>query len=114
MGVCIEPNLGLFFRINTNPRWQTPVKLVKQPHHQFLAHDSYLECGDPLELDDYVIDECLRSRGVIGTIHPSLVSDIFAAVHAAKTISPADKEAIRAALGISDLPASDSHEKPPK
>jgi hypothetical protein len=100
MGVCIEPKLGLFFRINTDPKWQTPVRLIKQPYHPFLNHDSYLECGDPLELDDYVVDECLRRRGVIGAIHPSLVPDIYAAVQATKTISAADKESIRVALGI--------------
>ena len=100
MVVCIEPSLGLFFRINTEDKWQTPIRLIKTPHHEFLHHDSYLECGDPLELDDYVIDESVNARGVIGTIDPSLVKDIYAAVEEARTVSPADKQKIKAALGI--------------
>jgi hypothetical protein len=107
MGVCIEPTLGLFLRINTHPRWQTPIKLIKEPHHGFLDHDSYLECGDPLELDDYVVEECLRRRGVIGTVHPSVVTEIYAAVRAAKTISAADKELIRVSLGVPGDPPAD-------
>ena len=114
MGVCIEPSLGLFFRINTRPQWQTPVKLTKEPHHRFLDHDSYLECGDPLELDDYVVEECLRRRGVIGTVHSSVITEIYAAVRAAKTISVADKELIRVALGVASDSPADSVEQSSK
>lgn len=99
MVVCVDPKLGLFFRINTDPKWQTPVKL-EQAAHKFLEWDSYLECGEPLDLDDYIIDESLRKRGVIGQVIPQLAKEIYAAVASAKTISPADKELIRKALGI--------------
>lgn len=99
MVVCIEPTLGLFFRINTDPHWQTPVKLRKEPDHPFLKRDSHLECGEPIELDDFVIEESLREKGVIGSVSPNLAREIFAAVERAKTLSRADKERIRLALG---------------
>jgi hypothetical protein len=100
MVVCVEPSLGFFFRINTEPHWQTPVLLERLPHHQFLANDSHLECGDPLELDDYIIEESINFRGVIGSIHPSLAQQIYAAISAARTVRQSDKELVRIALGI--------------
>lgn len=97
MVVCIEPGLGLFFRINTRP-WQIPAALVRLPDHPFLDHDSFLECGEPLELDDYIVDEALRRRGVIGRIAPATVPEILSALDQARRVSAADKAAIRAAL----------------
>jgi hypothetical protein len=101
MVVCLEPVLGLFFRINTDPKWQTPVKLQKEPHHRFLEHDSHLECGDPLELDDYIIEQSIERRGgIIGCVHQSLAPLIYAAIKSARTVSAADKECVRRALGL--------------
>jgi hypothetical protein len=96
--VCIEPTLGMFFRINSKPRWQTPIKL-ERTSHTFLKWDSYLECGIPLELDDFAIEESVRQSGIIGVILPTLAPSIFAAVIAITTIPDQDKEAIRKALG---------------
>src|SRR5215203_1726956 len=65
MVVCISPELGLFFRINTEPNWQTSIKLFRGPNHLFLEHDSHLECGEPLDLDEYVVEESIyRERGI--------------------------------------------------
>jgi hypothetical protein len=97
MVVCVEPELGLFFRINSKP-WQTAVKL-EMSSHPFLIRDSYLECGEPIELDEYVVDESLRDKGLYGTVLSSLADAIYGAVHAAKRISDSDKEAIRKAIG---------------
>jgi len=74
------------------------VKLVRVPHHTFLAHDSYLECGAPLDLDDYIIEEAVRARGIIGKISEELVPLIVAAVTAAKSVSVNDKDLICACL----------------
>lgn len=106
MVVCIEPALGMFFRINTKP-WQTPVLLEKR-RHAFLKWDSFLECGEPLELDDYVVEEAVRSSGVIGNVLAAKAGDIWTAVQGARTISPADKQAIRQAL----FPANHSPSDP--
>jgi hypothetical protein len=73
MVVCVEAKLGFFFRINTRPNWQQSLLLKKGTDHPFLDHDSYLECGDPLELDDYVVEQSLDGKGVIGTVSQALI-----------------------------------------
>jgi hypothetical protein len=71
------------------------VKLVKTPHHEFLRWDSHLECGEPLEIDEYISHGCR----VIGCVHSSMAAEIYAAVLANKKLSARDKEVIRLALG---------------
>lgn len=98
MVVCIDADLGLYFRINTRGNYQVPVKL-ERARHPFLDHDSYLECGDPLELDDYVIEEGMRShRGLVGRVDCVVVPLVWDAARKAQTIAPRDKAAIFAAL----------------
>ena len=97
MIVCVEPDLGYFFRINTDGKWQTPVKL-RVADHPFLDHDSHLECGIPLELDDYIIQQALDRRPVIGRIARAVVPAIRTAVEGAQTLSTRDKVAIMKAL----------------
>lgn len=97
MVVCVEPARGFFFRINTEPKWQTPIA-IKKSEHPFLEHDSHLECGIPLDLDEYVVQQSLDGRGVIGTIHKRHVPEIIEAVAKAATLSQNDKTAITAAL----------------
>jgi hypothetical protein len=97
MVACVEPDQGFFYRINTKGHWRPAVSLLKS-EHPFLAHDSYLECGDPLEVDDYLIEEGLRARGVIGSLSPNACRSVEAVLDQARTLSPADKAAIRAAL----------------
>lgn len=99
MVVCVEPTLGFFFRINSRANYQIPVPLLKVPHHGWLHHDSYLEAGQPMELDDYIIDQSLADRGVIGSVHPSVVPQIVEAMNRSKIISDVDKAAVCAALG---------------
>jgi hypothetical protein len=94
MVVCVEATLGFFFRINTRPNWQKSLSLKKEPDHPFLDHDSYLECGDPLELDEYVVEQSLDDKGVIGTVSRALIPDILEAVHTAARMSEKDKRTI--------------------
>lgn len=92
--------MGFFFRINTRKIWQTSVLLKKTARmHMWLQWDSYLECGEPLELDEYVIEQSFNDRGVLGKVSASLGPEIFKAVSAARGISEADKLKIRIALG---------------
>jgi hypothetical protein len=35
MVVCVEANLGFFFRINTRPNWQKSLSLKKGPYQRF-------------------------------------------------------------------------------
>ena len=98
MVACVEPALGFFFRINTKGHWPGSLPL-RRIDHPFLDHDSYLECRGPLELDDYVVNESLRDRGIIGAIAATLAPTICALADEATTMSIADKDAIRTALG---------------
>ena len=95
--MCVEPQEGWFYRINTKP-WRPAVPLLRLPHHPFLDHDSFIECGDPLMLDDYIVDEALRVHGVIGLIDSSLCPAIICALDKASYLRDTDRELIRAAL----------------
>jgi hypothetical protein len=97
MVVCVEPELGYFFRINSEPKWKGPV-LLRLADHDFLRHDSYLECGGPLDLDEYIVSEALRGRGIIGRVSDKVVPDIIAALETAYSVSPADRDFICAVL----------------
>jgi hypothetical protein len=99
MVVCVEPERGFFFRINSEGKWQIPVPIARADHPGFLDHDSHIECGDPFELDDYVIEQSLARRGVIGRIDGKHAAAICAAVDRARHLREGDKLAIRRALG---------------
>lgn len=93
MVVCVEPDAGYFFRINSEPKWQKPV-LLELSENNFLDHDSYLECGAPLDLDEFIINESLRARGIIGRVSDKVIGPIIAALEASYTVSPEDRELI--------------------
>jgi hypothetical protein len=103
MVVCVEPASGFFFRINSEGKWQTPV-MIRRREHPFLKRDSAIECGDPFELDDYVIEESIRRHGVIGKISTTHASEIYAAAFGSVVLSSEQKELVRAALGCAPLP----------
>lgn len=99
MVVCVAPDLGLFFRINSRPH---PIAVTLDcTVNTFLKHDSFLECTAPLELDDYVIEAFLDRHGApFGTVVTSVVPDIGRAVRQSQRISAADRIAILTALGL--------------
>lgn len=100
MVVCIEPDLGLFYRFNSRDHWKPCVFVAREPDHGFLDHDSYIECGDPLELDDYIVSESLKRRGVIGSVSHELCPQILEHLNVAKYLRQSDKDAIRSAMGF--------------
>ena len=59
MVVCIDVDEGLFFRINSEPKWQKSVAIKLEDHPEFLKWDSVIECGEPLEFDEYTVDEAI-------------------------------------------------------
>lgn len=96
MVVCVQPDMGFFFRINSENHWSPCVPIIKAPHHEFLKHDSFIQCRI-LDLDDYVIGEALKRSGVIGTVSPSLCGAMLAALGGAGH-SKLDRDDIRAVL----------------
>ncbi|WP_306252624.1 hypothetical protein [Parvularcula sp. IMCC14364] len=95
MVVAISIREGLFLRINSKPNFRPTVKLPKEPDHSFLEHDSYLNCGTVLELDDYIISESLRRNGEqpYGYVSPDLIPEIKDAIYKGR-IRYADRKII--------------------
>ena len=98
MAACIQPDCLLFFRINSSDRWKPAIALEREPHHTFLAHDSFLECNLPFELTEYEVEQALKTKGAVGSIHHSLASAIYAQVSHNAAISRDDCNAIGLAL----------------
>ena len=68
------------------------------PDCLFLDHDSHLECGDPLELDDSIVDQALERRGVIGQLPVRHVPAILDHLNSASYTSQSDRDQIFASL----------------
>ena len=98
MAVCIQPDCGFFFRINTRP-WKPAIKIEREPHRLWLKYDSYLECSIPFDLDDYAIEQAIKKDGILGRVHSSLAPLIYAEVQVNETLAADDKAAIALALG---------------
>ncbi|MCQ9157244.1 hypothetical protein [Acidomonas methanolica] len=99
MAVCICPKNGLFFRINTEGKWPVSVFLPVRMN-SFLHHDSHLQCGQPSELDDYVIERSIEDKGIIGKVNAAHLTDICNAISRnTVSIRKEDKVLLRAALG---------------
>lgn len=98
MLACCCAELGLFYAINSRNLLRPFVPLAKSPLHEFLKHDSFLHCGDPLEIDDYIVEQSLDFRGVIGRLDGSLVPEIKRFLANALYLSVPDKEQIVAFL----------------
>ena len=96
MVVCVEPNLGFYFRINSNDNYEPCVTVRREPNHLFLKWDSFIQCTI-LDLDDYLINRALQESGVVGTIATELCDPLIAAVGAANC-SKLDRNAIREVL----------------
>lgn len=75
MVACVNPEDGVFYRINSRPFFKPCVPLPKDPDHPWLDHDSYLHI-DPLVLDDYIVGEALKRNGLVGRISPQLSKPI--------------------------------------
>ena len=99
MIACVEPDKGWFFRINSKDKWPVPVLLEQSLHRGFLTHDSYLECGSPLEISDYLIEQSLERDGILGSLDPCIAQRICDALGRSHKISPNDRALIVAALG---------------
>jgi hypothetical protein len=95
MVVCIHPANGWFYRINTKSHWHPSIALNRLPDHSFLDHDSFLQCGDFLDLDDYVIEQSMNREGIIGKISPLLCGQIITALAGAIYVTESDKSQIR-------------------
>ena len=96
MAVCVEPDEGWFFRINTR-NFLKPCFPISKDEHPFLKHDSFVNC-DLLILDDFIIDEALCESGPTGSLSISILPVLKRTVIDMRYISLRDKQAILAKL----------------
>lgn len=96
MMVCVEPDMGFFFRINSHQHWEPCIPILKDPHHQFLKWDSFVEVRI-LDPDEYIVGEALRQNGVIGRVSNTLCGPLLDAL-GGTCHSRADRNSIRAVL----------------
>lgn len=100
MVVCVAPEEGYFFRINSKPIHRIPVKLLLADH-PFLDYDSYLECSPPLDVLDYTIEQYLDEHGgPLGRVQDKYIAEIWKAVTGNGRIQKAVSDAIGKALGV--------------
>lgn len=97
--VCICPEEGYFFRINSENKWPCPVRLDYSDCHGFLDYHSFLQCDRILEFSDYIIDESIESVGILGTVPKIYAAQICDAADKSFNINPVDKAIIRRVLG---------------
>jgi len=76
MMVCISPEDGFFLPINTTDRFRPCFTLPRIPHHDWLKHDSHIEC-DVLVFDEYPVEESIAHDGIIGYVDFSHIDDIL-------------------------------------
>jgi hypothetical protein len=103
--VVAAPALGLFLRINSRTHALRPYAVpLPLSLHPFLQCDSWLDCGQVLQCDDFRLRELLNRqkdperRGVIGAIHPDVRDSVRGKISQADTLPDEMKDAILAAL----------------
>lgn len=92
MVVCISPERGWFFRINTRGHWRPCVPLLRADN-PFPDHDSFIEC-QIIELDDYIVASAISDRGIIGVVHRAVCNRIRDAIRPARDMPNGDKAII--------------------
>lgn len=97
--VCVEPVLGLFLRINSDGWRDGSIAIGHAGHATFLRHDSFIECGSPLDPDSFIIERALLDGGIRGRVDQSLAQPICNAVMSNSALARRDKLAICRALG---------------
>ncbi len=97
--VCVEPDKGLFLRINSDGWRDGSVSIAVAAHSAFLRHDSYIECGELLEPDSFIIERALADGGIRGRIDTAMARAICDALMRTGAIARRDRMAICRALG---------------
>ncbi len=97
MMVCVSPHDGFFLPINTENFHRPCFPLRKTPDHEWLNHDSHVECN-VLEYDDFAIEDSIAKHDIVGYLALSHVRDIVAGLTASVAIRKADRETIIATL----------------
>lgn len=103
--VAAAPERGLFFRINSHQHPFRPYTVpLSVSLHPFLSYDSWLNCGQVLQCDEFRLREllnrqkCPERRGILGVIHPDVRQSVRDKISQANTLPDETKAVILAAL----------------
>lgn len=98
--LCVVPDLGWFFMLNTRDLWGASVELPAADAGGGLDHDSFAELGGLIELPAADLAAMLddgRARR-LGAVGRATLRRVRAAVEQADTLSEADRAIVLAAL----------------
>jgi len=93
MQVCIDYDEGWFLRINTRNVIR-PCVPISKALNGFLDHDSHIDCSLHI-IDEYEIEEVLRTDGVYGTVNLCHTRAVLDALTGSIHINERDKEQLR-------------------
>ena len=93
MHVCLDFERGWFLRVNTR-NWHKPCVPIRVSDNPFLDHDSHIQCVI-LEIDEYEIEEAIRTQGICGTVCDAAKGAVLAHLLADRSIRDSDKGVLR-------------------
>lgn len=91
--VCLNYDEGWFLRINSEDKFQ-PCVAISKKENTFLKHDSHVECR-LLIIDEFELEEELKRKGVIGSVHPNAKDGILKKLLGLGYINKADKDELK-------------------
>ena len=97
MHVCLDYAQGWFMRTNTR-NWHKPCVPISRQDNPFLDHDSHIQCVI-LELDEFEIDEAVRTQGICGTVCEAARDPVLGHLLSDRTITERDKAELREIFG---------------
>lgn len=93
--ICILPDQGFFLPITSEPFFPD-IPISKSPDHEWLDHDSHIECNI-LEYDEFAVEEAILDKE-INYASFDLIDPILEALSKSSTASPIDIENIEVSL----------------
>ena len=96
--VCVEPECNFFFYINSRGHHHISTPLIKEPDHQWLDHDSFVQVNAPLEFDDYIIDSDIEEHGIVGRVSDECAAAILSILSKDERVAKLDRDRIESAI----------------
>lgn len=98
MHVCVCVEDGWYFRINTKGHFAAsfPISAVENP---FLKHDSHIECGAVLEIDEYET----AAAEIAGTLSSATITALMVYIRGVPSLTDDERRRILAAFGAASV-----------
>ena len=95
--ICVDPNQGFFFLINSNPRYFAQADIeVKPADLTFLENVSYINTGEIFEFNVGALDVMIDSdeQANLGMLPAAVREQVRMKVEDGKTLTPRQRQAI--------------------